>query len=118
MNEYKDTISGEKADEILVQLKHLDEMQIKLDKRTKDAQAYKDCFNISQRNTRLLLISFTVILVSLFAFTGITALGVVNKYLNYEATVSRVVTTETDDMSVSNGGTIINDSSNTAIGKE
>lgn len=118
MNEYKETISGEKADEILSQLKHLDEMQTKLDKRTKDAQAYKDCFNISQRNIKLLIISFTIMLISLFAFTGITTLGVVNKYLNYEATISRVITTKTDDVSVSNGGIIINDSSNTTVDNE
>ena len=100
-----------KLDEMSKVLEDLQEKQIQLDKKTKDAEEYRQMNNKLIHNMTVICISFAVIVVVTIISYSLVLTNFMNKYVD----ANSVITTTTTDLSTGNDSVLLNDISGTNI---
>lgn len=101
----------DKLDEMSKVLEDLQEKQIQLDKKTKDAEEYRQMNNKLIHNMTVICISFAVIIVVTIISYSLVLTNFMNKYVD----ANSVITTTTTDLSTGNDSVLLNDISGTNI---
>ena len=101
----------DKLDEMSKVLEDLQEKQIQLDKKTKDAEEYRQMNNKLIHNMTVICISFAVIVVVTIISYSLVLTNFMNKYVD----ANSVITTTTTDLSTGSDSVLLNDISGTNI---
>lgn len=94
-----------KLDEMSKVLEDLQEKQIQLDKKTKDAEEYRQMNNKLIHNMTVICISFAVIVVVTIVSYSLVLTNFMNKYVD----ANSVITTTTTDLSTGSDSVLLND---------
>lgn len=100
-----------KLDEMSKVLEDLQEKQIQLDKKTKDAEEYRQMNNKLIHNMTVICISFAVIVVVTIVSYSLVLTNFMNKYVD----ANSVITTTTTDLSTGSDSVLLNDINNSDI---
>ena len=101
----------DKLEEMSKVLEDLQEKQIQLDKKTKDAEEYRQLNNKLIHNMTVICISFAVIVVVTIISYSLVLTNFMNKYVD----ANSVITTTTTDLSTGNDSVLLNDINNSDI---
>ena len=93
-------------------LEDLAERQAQLDKKTKDAEEYRQLNNKLLHNQNMCFLVFGIIVIALIISSSVILLNVVNKYLDSNNTVT---TTTTTDMTTGSDSVLLNDIHNSNL---
>lgn len=97
----------DKLEEMSKVLEDLQEKQVQLDKKTKDAEEYRQMNNKLIHNMTVICISFAVIVVVTIISYSLVLTNFMNKYVD----ANSVITTTTTDLSTGNDSVLLNDTS-------
>lgn len=100
-----------KLDEMSKVLEDLQEKQEQLDKKTKDAEEYRQMNNKLIHNMTVICISFAVIVVVTIVSYSLVLTNFMNKYVD----ANSVITTTTTDLSTGSDSVLLNDINNSDI---
>lgn len=93
----------------------MEEMQKQIDRKTKDAKAYREnnerLEKIIKYGIICIVIFFSVVAIAI----GITATVISQQYLDYERVIEREITREVNSIESGDNGVIINKSSNNSL---
>lgn len=93
----------------------MEEMQKQIDRKTKDAKAYREnnerLEKIIKYGTICIVIFFSVVAIAI----GITATVISQQYFDYERGIKREITREVNSIESGDNGVIINKSSNNSL---
>ena len=104
-------------DAISKSIEHISERQSTIDKKTKDSQSWKEANKHLMKVIKMLFITFGLVLVATVITIGFVVISVSNRYLDYEAGITREVVTETVTTETGESGVIIHgDGNNTTYG--
>ena len=95
----------EKLDKMAKVLEDLQEKQEQLDRKTKDAEEYRQMNNKLIHNMTVICISFAVIVVVTIVSYSLVLTNFMNKYVD----ANSVVTTTTTDLSTGSDSVLLND---------
>ena len=95
----------DKLDEMSKVLEDLQEKQELLDKKTKDAEEYRQMNNKLIHNMTVICISFAVIVVVTIVSYSLVLTNFMNKYVD----ANSVITTTTTDLSTGSDSVLLND---------
>lgn len=101
----------DKLEEMSKVLEDLQEKQVQLDKKTKDAEEYRQMNNKLIHNMTVICISFAVIVVVTIISYSLVLTNFMNKYVD----ANNVITTTTTDLSTGNDSVLLNDINNSDI---
>ena len=101
----------DKLEEMSKVLEDLQEKQVQLDKKTKDAEEYRQLNNKLIHNMTVICISFAVIVVVTIISYSLVLTNFMNKYVD----ANSVITTTTTDLSTGNDSVLLNDINNSDI---
>lgn len=101
----------DKLEEMSKVLEDLQEKQVQLDKKTKDAEEYRQMNNKLIHNMTVICISFAVIVVVTIISYSLVLTNFMNKYVD----ANSVITTTTTDLSTGNDSVLLNDINNSDI---
>ena len=93
-------------------LEDLAERQAQLDKKTKDAEEYRQLNNKLLHNQNMCYLVFGIIVIALIISSSVILQNVVNKYLDSNNTVT---TTTTTDMTTGSDSVLLNDIHNSNL---
>ena len=93
-------------------LEDLAERQAQLDKKTKDAEEYRQLNNKLLHNQNMCFLVFGIIVIALIISSSVILQNVVNKYLDSNNTVT---TTTTTDMTTGSDSVLLNDIHNSNL---
>lgn len=100
---------------IAEKIEKMQKLQEAIDRKTKDAQAYKKSNEWLVSIMKFGIIAVTVFFVSCAIILGFTIVNVPNRYFDYESGIVRETVTESSTMNAGDNGVIVNKSSgNTA----
>lgn len=96
-------------------VKKMEEMQKQIDRKTKDAKAYREnnerLEKIIKYGIICIVIFFSVVAIAI----GITATVISQQYFDYEREIERKITREVNSIESGDNGVIINKSSNNSL---
>lgn len=95
----------DKLDEMSKVLEDLQEKQMQLDKKTKDAEEYRQMNNKLIHNMTVICISFAVIVIITIISFSLVLTNFMDKYVDSNS----VVTTTTTDLSTGSDSVLLND---------
>lgn len=95
----------DKLEEMSKVLEDLQEKQVQLDKKTKDAEEYRQMNNKLIHNMMVICISFAVIVVVTIISYSLVLTNFMNKYVD----ANSVITTTTTDLSTGSDSVLLND---------
>ena len=95
----------DKLEEMSKILEDLQEKQVQLDKKTKDAEEYRQMNNKLIHNMMVICISFAVIVVVTIISYSLVLTNFMNKYVD----ANSVITTTTTDLSTGSDSVLLND---------
>lgn len=95
----------DKLEEMSKVLEDLQEKQVQLDKKTKDAEEYRQMNNKLIHNMTVICISFAIIVVVTIVSYSLVLTNFMNKYVD----ANSVITTTTTDLSTGNDSVLLND---------
>lgn len=95
----------DKLEEMSKVLEDLQEKQAQLDKKTKDAEEYRQMNNKLIHNMTVICISFAIIVVVTIVSFSLVLTNFMNKYVD----ANSVITTTTTDLSTGNDSVLLND---------
>lgn len=101
----------DKLEEMSKVLEDLQEKQVQLDKKTKDAEEYRQMNNKLIHNMTVICISFAVIVVVTIISYSLVLTNFMNKYVD----ANSVITTTATDLSTGNDSVLLNDINNSDI---
>ena len=101
----------DKLEEMSKVLEDLQEKQAQLDKKTKDAEEYRQMNNKLIHNMTVICISFAIIVVVTIISYSLVLTNFMNKYVD----ANSVITTTTTDLSTGNDSVLLNDINNSDI---
>lgn len=100
-----------KLDEMSRVLEDLQEKQNQLDKKTKDAEEYRQLNNKLIHNMTIICISFAIIVIVMVVSHSLVLTNFMSKYID----ANSVVTTTTTDLSTGSDSVLLNDINNSDI---
>ena len=95
----------DKLEEMSKVLEDLQEKQVQLDKKTKDAEEYRQMNNKLIHNMTVICISFAIIVIVTIVSFSLVLTNFMNKYVD----ANSVITTTTTDLSTGNDSVLLND---------
>lgn len=95
----------DKLEEMSKVLEDLQEKQIQLDKKTKDAEEYRQMNNKLIHNITVVCISFAIIVIVTIVSYSLVLTNFMNKYVD----ANSVITTTTTDLSTGSDSVLLND---------
>ena len=95
----------DKLEEMSKVLEDLQEKQAQLDKKTKDAEEYRQMNNKLIHNMTVICISFAIIVVVTIVSFSLVLTNFMNKYVD----ANSVITTTTTDLSTGSDSVLLND---------
>ena len=95
----------DKLEEMSKVLEDLQEKQAQLDKKTKDAEEYRQMNNKLIHNMTVICISFAIIVIVTIVSFSLVLTNFMNKYVD----ANSVITTTTTDLSTGNDSVLLND---------
>ena len=90
--------------ELEKKVEEMKEMQLEIDRKTKDAAAYKKSNEWLVSIIKYSVISLAVFLFVLVAIMGLTIMHVTTEYFDYEQGITREYTTETNSVESGDNG--------------
>lgn len=100
-----------KLDEMSRILEDLQEKQNQIDKKTKDAEEYRQLNNKLIHNMTIICISFAIIVIVMIVSHSLVLTNFMSKYVD----ANSVVTTTTTDLSTGSDSVLLNDINNSDI---
>ena len=105
----------ENVEKLLNKVEKMEEMQKKIDKKTKDAEAYKKSNEWLMTAIKYGIVAIVVFFSVLIITIGATSAFVAKSYFDYEQGIVREHYNETNDIDSGDGGVIINKSNNNSF---